>query len=77
MLQGSGEGPIDWNDNAKDLPVCKEIDRRGIVDDTKPMSGYVFRQILRKLLMAEYSLVWPITEGPSRCRNADRRHIGR
>jgi hypothetical protein len=59
MLQGSGEGPIDWNDNAKDLPVCKEIDRRGVVDHTRPMSGYVFNQILRKTLMAEYNFARP------------------
>lgn len=59
MLQGNGDGPIDWNENVKDLPVCKEIDRRGVVDHTRPMSGYVFKQILRKLLMAEYSYARP------------------
>ncbi|OAQ57905.2 hypothetical protein VFPPC_11363 [Pochonia chlamydosporia 170] len=54
ILKGNGDGPIEWNAAALETPICRSVNRQGTVDDTKPMSEFVFLGIFKKLFMAEY-----------------------
>lgn len=55
ILKGSGDGPIEWNKAALNIPICRSVDRQGVVHDTKPMTECVFLGIFKKLFMAEYA----------------------
>lgn len=54
IMEGNGDGPIEWNNALQDLPICRAVDRQGVVHPTKPMSFSVFGTILRRLLKREY-----------------------
>lgn len=53
MLRGKGEGPVDWNEHALDVPICRHIHRNGDVDPNESMHEDRLRQILSQLLEKE------------------------
>ena len=55
ILDGDGDGPIEWNANALELCICRAIDREGNVDPSKPMTDSVFSAIFTRIFMSEYS----------------------
>ncbi|KFA77150.1 hypothetical protein S40288_10234 [Stachybotrys chartarum IBT 40288] len=54
ILQGDGDGPIEWNEDVQDHYICQLVDRQGTLDPTKPMSPSLFDQTMRQLFMSEY-----------------------
>ncbi|KAH7126219.1 hypothetical protein B0J13DRAFT_673061 [Dactylonectria estremocensis] len=58
MIENGGEGQVEWNEQCRDLPVCRRVDKQGAVDDTKPMTDDVFIEMFQMFLMqAGYSSV--------------------
>ncbi|KAI8682541.1 hypothetical protein NCS56_00377300 [Fusarium sp. Ph1] len=53
MLKNGGDGQVKWNKSARDLPVCRQVDRQGNVHPTKAMTFAVFESIFRGLLLQE------------------------
>ncbi|RMD39438.1 hypothetical protein DV735_g5698, partial [Chaetothyriales sp. CBS 134920] len=53
MLKNGGDGQVEWNKSARDLPVCRQVDRQGNVHPTKAMTFAVFASIFRGLLLQE------------------------
>ena len=40
---------------ARDIPICRKVERSGEVHPTKPMSDAVFDSIFKQVLLAEYT----------------------
>lgn len=56
-MAGTGDGPILWNNAVKDIPICRQVTRQGVVHPTEPMSAAVFDTAFKKLFMSEYIYV--------------------
>ncbi|EWG46573.1 hypothetical protein FVEG_15996 [Fusarium verticillioides 7600] len=58
MIKNGGEGPVEWNERCRDMPICREVDRQGNIDETKPMSPDMFVNMFRMFQMqAGYTAV--------------------
>ncbi len=53
IMEGNGDGPIEWTDASQALPVCRAVDRRGSVTSSA-MTGGEFVSVFKKLFMGEY-----------------------
>lgn len=56
VLEGKGDGPIEWNEAAQELPVCRAVDRNGSLT-SKAMTFPVFERVLKQLFMVEYDYI--------------------
>ena len=54
VLNGNGDGPINWISGAEILPVCPGVDRQGNLTK-EPMSVNVFDDVLRRMFAAIYA----------------------
>ncbi|PWI65590.1 hypothetical protein PCL_07009 [Purpureocillium lilacinum] len=55
IMRGKGDGPIPWHDAWQDVPVCRAVDRQGVLHPTKAMGDGAFMGIFKGLLGSEYS----------------------
>ncbi|UNI16754.1 hypothetical protein JDV02_003162 [Purpureocillium takamizusanense] len=55
IMRGKGDGPIPWHDAWQDVPVCRAVDRQGVLHPTKAMGEGAFMGIFKRLLGSEYS----------------------
>jgi hypothetical protein len=53
IMEGNGDGPIEWTDASQDLPVCRAVDRQGAIT-TNAMTADEFLSVFKKLFMGEY-----------------------
>lgn len=56
ILEGKGDGPIEWNEAVQELPVCRAVDRNGLLT-SKPMTFPVFERVLKRIFMVEYDYI--------------------
>lgn len=54
VLNGRGDGPIEWNAAALELPVCRSVNRNGCLT-SEAMTFAVFERVLKKVFMGEYN----------------------
>lgn len=57
IMQGKGDGPIPWHDAWKEVPICRAVDRQGVVLLTRPMSSDVFLTTFKRMFLPEYICV--------------------
>lgn len=53
MINSGGDGQVEWTESARDLPICRQVDRQGNVHPTRAMTFTVFASIFRGLLLQE------------------------
>ncbi|PQK12981.1 hypothetical protein BB8028_0003g15960 [Beauveria bassiana] len=54
ILNGKGDGSIEWKEAALELPVCRSVDRNGCLT-SEAMTFAVFERVLKKVFMGEYN----------------------
>ncbi|OAA34230.1 hypothetical protein BBO_09285 [Beauveria brongniartii RCEF 3172] len=52
ILNGKGDGSIEWKEAALELPVCRSVDRNGCLT-SEAMTFAVFERLLKKVFMGE------------------------
>lgn len=53
VLNGNGDGAINWKPDTEKLPVCPGVDPQGNLT-SEPMSERVFNKIFKKLFAMDY-----------------------
>lgn len=55
IIDGEGEGPIEWLPEAQDRFICQAIDSSGNCHPSKWMTGSTFDSIFARVLMKDYN----------------------
>ncbi|KAF5019171.1 hypothetical protein F66182_8821 [Fusarium sp. NRRL 66182] len=63
MIKNGGKGPVEWSKRCRDMPICREVDRQGNINETKPMSADMFVNMFKIfLIQAGYTARWILEE---------------
>ena len=53
IMEGNGDGPIEWTDASQNLPVCRAVDQQGAIT-TSAITADEFLTVFKKLFIGEY-----------------------